>query len=178
MSKIGHARRRDASGWEMTGSASGHIVELMAMADREERARSAFAERRWAVAFAALSVARRDGDLDGEDLERLAVAAYMLGKDGDCEEAWIAANRVWSERGEAERAAGCAFRHALGLFFRDESLEHLFGDPGMVCGEGLDGPVSNEIEPAVSDMGNGKHLIMKQCGDHGGPHSNIVRPAP
>jgi len=104
----------------MTGSASGHIVELMAVADREERARSAFAERRWAVAFAALSAARRDGELDGEDLERLAVSAYMLGKDDDCEKAWIAASRVWSERGEAERAAGCAFRHALGLFFRGD----------------------------------------------------------
>jgi DNA-binding CsgD family transcriptional regulator len=27
---------------------------------------------------------------------------------------------VWSERGDAERAAGCAFRHALGLFFRGD----------------------------------------------------------
>jgi DNA-binding CsgD family transcriptional regulator len=92
----------------------------MAVADREERARSAFAERRWAVAFADLSAARSERELDGKDLERLAVAAYMLGKDGDCEEAWIAANRVWSERGDAERAAGCAFRHALGLFFRGD----------------------------------------------------------
>ena len=104
----------------MTRSASGHIVELMAVADREERARGAFAERRWAVAFADLSAAQSERELDGEDLERLAVAAYMLGKDVDCEEAWIAANRVWSEQGEAELAAGCAFRHALGLFFRGD----------------------------------------------------------
>ena len=92
----------------------------MAVTDRQERGRSAFAERRWAVAFADLSAAQSERELDGKDLERLAVAAYMLGKDGDCEEAWIAANRVWSERGEAERAAGCAFRHALGLFFRGD----------------------------------------------------------
>ena len=104
----------------MTRSASRHIVDLMAVADREKRARSAFAERRWAVAFADLSAAQSQRELNGEDLERLAIAAYMLGKDSDCEEAWIAANRVWSERGEAERAAGCAFRNALGLFFRGD----------------------------------------------------------
>jgi ATP/maltotriose-dependent transcriptional regulator MalT len=92
----------------------------MAVADGVERARTAFAERRWAVAFADLSTSRGEQELDGEDLERLAVAAYMLGKDGECEEAWISANRVWSDRGEAERAAGCAFRHALGLFFRGD----------------------------------------------------------
>ena len=67
---------------------------------------------------------------------------------------------------------------AFGLFFRDEPLEDLFGDPGMVCGEGLDCPVSNEIEPAVSDMGDGEHLFTEQCGDHGGTHPGIVRPAP
>jgi ATP/maltotriose-dependent transcriptional regulator MalT len=92
----------------------------MALADREERARGAFARRRWGNAFTDLSAAHREGELDGEDLERLAVAAYMLGNDGASEEGWIAAHRVWLARGEAERAAGCAFRHALGLFFRGD----------------------------------------------------------
>ncbi len=104
----------------MTGTAYGHIVALMAVTDLHERARSAFARRMWGAVFADLSAARREHALDGDDLERLAIAAYMLGKDSDCEEAWIAANRVWSERGEVERAAGCAFRHALGLFFRGD----------------------------------------------------------
>ena len=44
---------------------------------------------------------------------------------------------------------------AFGLFFRHDPFENLFGDPGMVCGEGLDCPVLNEVEPAVSDMGDG-----------------------
>jgi tetratricopeptide (TPR) repeat protein len=92
----------------------------MAVTDRQERARSAFARRMWGDAFADLSAAHREQALDGGDLERLAIAAYMLGKESDCEGAWIAANRAWSERGEPERAAGCAFRHALGLFFRGD----------------------------------------------------------
>ena len=105
---------------DTTRIASGHIVEQMAVADREERARSAFARRMWGDAFADLWAAHRDRVLDGEDLERLAVAAYMLGRDEACEEGWIAAHRVWMARGEPERAAGCAFRHALGLFFRGD----------------------------------------------------------
>jgi DNA-binding CsgD family transcriptional regulator len=54
------------------------------------------------------------------DLERLAVAAYMIGRDAACEEAWIAAHHGWLRKGETERAARCAFWQALGLFFRGD----------------------------------------------------------
>ena len=74
----------------------------------------------WGDAFAELSAARREGELGVEDLERLAVAAYMVGRDGDCEDAWVSAHHAWLHRGEAERAARCAFGQALGLFFRGE----------------------------------------------------------
>ena len=74
----------------------------------------------WGDAFAELSAAHREGQLDGEGLERLAVSGYMIGQDDACEEAWIAAHHAWLRRGEVERAAHCAFRHALGLFFRGD----------------------------------------------------------
>jgi DNA-binding NarL/FixJ family response regulator len=92
----------------------------MAMADREQRARSSFERRLWSDAFAELSAAHREGQLAVEDLERLAVAAYMVGRDDDCEDAWMGAHQAWLRRGEAERAAACAFWQALGLFFRGE----------------------------------------------------------
>jgi DNA-binding NarL/FixJ family response regulator len=92
----------------------------MAVADRAERARGSFERRIWGDAFAELSAAGREGQLDVEDLERLAVAAYMVGRDDACEEAWIAAHHAWLRRGEAERAARCAFWQALGLFFRGD----------------------------------------------------------
>jgi DNA-binding NarL/FixJ family response regulator len=92
----------------------------MAMADREQRAHGAFERRMWGDAFAELSAANRDGQLDVEDLERLAVAAYMVGRDDDCEDAWMGAHHAWLRRGDAERAARCAFWQALGLFFRGE----------------------------------------------------------
>ena len=74
----------------------------------------------WGDAFADLSAAHREGRLEAEDLERLAVAAYMVGRDDACEEAWIAAHQAWLRRGEVERAARCAFWQALGLFFRGD----------------------------------------------------------
>jgi DNA-binding NarL/FixJ family response regulator len=92
----------------------------MAVADRAERARGAFDRRMWRDAFDQLSAAHREGRLGVEDLERLAVAAYMVGRDDACEDAWIEAHRAWSRGGEAERAASCAFWHALGLFFRGD----------------------------------------------------------
>jgi DNA-binding NarL/FixJ family response regulator len=92
----------------------------MALADREERARDSFERRMWSDAFDQLSKAHREGQLEVEDLERLAVAAYMVGRDDACEQAWIAAHRAWLRRGEAGRAARCAFWHALGLFFRGD----------------------------------------------------------
>jgi DNA-binding NarL/FixJ family response regulator len=92
----------------------------MAVADREERARGSFERRMWGDAFADLSAAHREGRLDVADLERLAVAAYMVGRDDACEEAWIAAHHAWLRRGDAERAARCAFWQALGLLFRGD----------------------------------------------------------
>jgi DNA-binding NarL/FixJ family response regulator len=74
----------------------------------------------WGDAFADLSAAHREGQLGVEDLERLAVAAYMVGRDDACEEAWTAAHHAWLRRGEAEPAARCAFWQALGLFFRGD----------------------------------------------------------
>ena len=91
----------------------------MAVADREERARRARSRGGCGVTRRGSRRLER-ARLNGEDLERLAVAAYMLGSDEACEEGWLAAHRAWLRRGEAERAAGCAFRHALGLFFRGD----------------------------------------------------------
>ena len=90
------------------------------VADRRERARDSFERRLWGDAFADLSAAHLESKLEVEDLERLAVAAYMVGRDDECEDAWLGAHREWLRRGEPERAARCAFWHALELFFRGD----------------------------------------------------------
>ena len=74
----------------------------------------------WMSAFTDLRSAHRQARLGAKDLERLAVAAYMVGKDSECQEAWIDAQHAWLAHGENERAAGCALWLALGLFFRGD----------------------------------------------------------
>lgn len=74
----------------------------------------------WGEAFDLLSAAHRDGQLHIEDVERLAIAAYMVGRDEECEQAWIAAHHEWLGRDDPARAARCAFSQALGLFFRGD----------------------------------------------------------
>ena len=99
---------------------SANIVQPMTVADRQAQARESFGRRQWSDAFAELSTARREEELEVEDLERLAVAAYMVGRDDVCADAWVGAHHAWLRRGEAERAARCAFWQAIGLFFRGE----------------------------------------------------------
>ena len=49
----------------------------------------------WTDAFGELSAAHREGRLGAEALERLAVAAYMVGSDDACQQAWMAAHHEW-----------------------------------------------------------------------------------
>jgi len=95
-------------------------VEPMSVGNRHTRARELYERRLWSDAFAELSAAQRDTQLDVDDLERLAVAAYMAGRNDECEDAWTAAHHERLRRGEPERAARAAFWHALELFFRGD----------------------------------------------------------
>lgn len=74
----------------------------------------------WAEAYALLLAAQREATLEAEDLERLALAAYLVGKDDDSAAAWLSAHQGFARRGEVRRAARCAFWQACGLLFRGE----------------------------------------------------------
>ncbi|MGI8708328.1 MAG: LuxR C-terminal-related transcriptional regulator [Actinomycetota bacterium] len=92
----------------------------MTQTNRLEQARDSFGRRAWGDAFGGLSSADREALLNAEDLERLSIAAYMVGRDDDSADAWMRAHQEWLRRGEEERAAGCAFWQALGLLFRGD----------------------------------------------------------
>lgn len=77
--------------------------------------RSAFAHRAWADAYARLAAADREAPLEPEDLERLAMAAYLAGSDADGAGIWARAHHELLRRGHVERAARCAFWLAFGL---------------------------------------------------------------
>lgn len=92
----------------------------MTTASTLRRGRESFARRAWADAYAELSSADGDSALDPDDVERLATAAYLLGRDADSTELWTRAHHAFLGLGEAERAARCAFWLALGLVLNGE----------------------------------------------------------
>ena len=79
------------------------------MADPLDQGRQSFGRQAWADAFAQLSAADRETRLAPEDLERLATAAYLLGRDADSIDIWARAHHDLLRRGDLERAARCAF---------------------------------------------------------------------
>ena len=80
----------------------------MTTSEARVRGRECFDRRQWADAFAELSAADREAPLEPEDLERLATAAYLIGRDEDSVEVWERAHHELLSRGDAERAARCA----------------------------------------------------------------------
>ena len=90
------------------------------MADALDRGREFFGRHAWADAFAELSAADRVAPLELEDLERLAVAAYLVGADGESDDAWLRAHHEYLRRGEVVKAARCAGWLAQGLLLRGE----------------------------------------------------------
>jgi DNA-binding CsgD family transcriptional regulator len=92
----------------------------MTMADLLDQGRQSFGRQAWADAFAQLSAADRETRLAPEDLERLATAAYLLGRDADSIDIWARAHHDLLRRGEVERAARCAFWLAFVLLNKGE----------------------------------------------------------
>jgi ATP/maltotriose-dependent transcriptional regulator MalT len=92
----------------------------MTTTDTLERGRASFERRAWADAFDKLSAADRESPLAPEDLELLATAAFLVGRDADCDEVLARAHTEWLRLGGAERAARCAFWLAFGLLNRGE----------------------------------------------------------
>jgi DNA-binding NarL/FixJ family response regulator len=92
----------------------------MTAADALQRGRESFERRGWGEAYASLSFADRERSLEVEDLERLATAAYLVGRDDDSTHAWERAHQRCLRAGDAVRAARCAFWLAFGLLNRGE----------------------------------------------------------
>jgi DNA-binding CsgD family transcriptional regulator len=74
----------------------------------------------WKTEFDILSEANDARALTPEELERLAVATYMVGDDDACAAAWLRAHQEYASAGDPQRAARCAFWQACGLLFRGD----------------------------------------------------------
>ena len=78
----------------------------MTAADALDRGRDSFGRYAWANAYAELSAADHEAPLEATDLERLAMAAYMVGRDDDGDDAGARAFQECLRLGELPRAAG------------------------------------------------------------------------
>lgn len=74
----------------------------------------------WTELYRSLTQAGKEGSLEPDDLERLATAAWLTGRDDESAEAWAEAHRVHLEQGRTERAVRCAFWLASSLSHRGE----------------------------------------------------------
>jgi DNA-binding CsgD family transcriptional regulator len=83
-----------------------------------ERGRAAFAAKAWADAYRLLATADSSGGLIAEDLDRLAAAAFLIGRDEESEAAWARAHQSFLDHADIEGAARCATWLGFGLLQR------------------------------------------------------------
>jgi DNA-binding CsgD family transcriptional regulator len=92
----------------------------MNAADALDRARDSFGRHAWADAYAQLSALDQEAPLAPADLERLAMVAYLVGRDDDSADVWARAFHGWLRADDTPRAARCAFWLGLKLLHRGE----------------------------------------------------------
>jgi DNA-binding CsgD family transcriptional regulator len=111
-------------------------------ADPLEKGREAFSRRAWTAAFTELSAADGERALGAADLERLAVAAYLIGRDDESADAWARAHRAYADEGDVNRAALCGFHLGMGFMNQGEMAraggwfaraERMLDESGLDC---------------------------------------------
>jgi ATP/maltotriose-dependent transcriptional regulator MalT len=92
--------------------------------DAMATARDAFARQAWKAAYAGFRAAdAARAQLDAEDLERVAICAFMAGKPEESADAWVRAHAQWLRVREVRRAARCTFWLVLDLLTRGERAQ-------------------------------------------------------
>jgi DNA-binding NarL/FixJ family response regulator len=92
----------------------------MIAADALDRGREAFHRQAWGAAYSQLAAAAAERALELADLENLAVAAFLNGRDVESEEAWTTAHHESLKAADWARAARCAFWLGITLLNRLE----------------------------------------------------------
>lgn len=89
--------------------------------DELERGRSCYEHRAWGDAYQAFLLADRAAGLEADDLELLAMSAYLIGRDDEYLAVQERAFHAHLEAGRRIRAVRCAFWLGLRLFLRGET---------------------------------------------------------
>ena len=88
---------------------------------RREQGRKAHRQADWDRAYELLGSEDSETPLQPGDLELLAIAAYMTGRDTDCVDFWSRAHQEFIRADDLKKAAECAFWTGLILFNMGES---------------------------------------------------------
>ena len=106
--------------------------------------RDAFARQAWTQAYTQLSAADRVSALELEDVERLAVSAYLIGLDEASEDLWARAHAECVRRRDIPRATRCSFWLVVDLLTRGQAArangwlaraQRLLDDEACECAE-------------------------------------------
>lgn len=85
-----------------------------------DQGREYFRQQAWSDAYTQLLAADQEDLLSPEDLDCLARAAYLIGKDSEYAEIWARAHHGFLNQGDLEQAASCAFWLGLALLNKGE----------------------------------------------------------
>jgi DNA-binding CsgD family transcriptional regulator len=116
----------------------------MNVVEAVQAGREAFGRRAWAEAYEQLSVADGAVPLGIADLELLAAAAYLIGKDEISNELWVRAHQECLQSNDVSRAVRSSFWLVLALSIRGELAraggwlarsQRLLDDRGHDCPE-------------------------------------------
>src|SRR5262249_12544293 len=147
------------------------LSETFAVMEVLEDARVSYGDHRWGDAFRLLSSVPVD-ELDIDDLDRLATAAYLIGRDEDGFALWVRAHQRCVDEGAVHRAAYFGTRLAQGLGFKGDvgrcrgwvdRTARLLGDANIDC-----------VEQGYLEHGLAMLRIF-EAGDLAGAHSHFVQ---
>jgi serine/threonine protein kinase len=88
------------------------------MGEALDQGRESYRRQLWTDAYAELSTADRENHLEPEDLDRLAMTAYLIGKDADSTDLWARAHQEYLARDDPAQAARSALWLAFGMLAR------------------------------------------------------------
>ncbi|HEX3234017.1 MAG TPA: LuxR C-terminal-related transcriptional regulator [Gemmatimonadales bacterium] len=88
-----------------------------------DQGRLAFQRQAWGEAYSQLAAADLEAPLEPEDLERLGMAAHLLGREDEAVDFAARLHHEYLARGDVPRAARCAFWVAMPLMFKGEGAQ-------------------------------------------------------
>ena len=97
--------------------------DTKAMCASSEGTQDSSGRQAWAEAYTRLSAADQETTLPPEDLEQLAKAAYLIGKDAEATATWTRAFHEFLTRDRPEQAARCGFWLAHNLLLAGDGAQ-------------------------------------------------------